>query len=84
MQDPCITVSVYPCLRHKIDLRTPKTECTVDSTSDYTFSTLYRSYFKSISANIELQVYSETSCTPYANLAIGKEGTLKLDLLTRK
>jgi hypothetical protein len=35
---------------------------TVNSTSDYTFWTLYRSYFKGISANIELQVYSFTSC----------------------
>jgi hypothetical protein len=31
-------------------------------TSDYTFWTLNRSYFKDISANIELQVYSVTCC----------------------
>jgi hypothetical protein len=32
---------------------------TVDSTSVYTLWILYRSYFKDISANIELQVYSK-------------------------
>jgi hypothetical protein len=35
---------------------------TVNSTSDYTLWTLSRSYFKGISANIELQVYSVTCC----------------------
>jgi hypothetical protein len=35
---------------------------TVNSTSDYTLKTLYRSYFKGISANSELQVYSVTCC----------------------
>jgi hypothetical protein len=35
---------------------------TVNITSDYTIWTLYRYYFKGISANIELQVYSETRC----------------------
>jgi hypothetical protein len=38
---------------------------TVNSTSDYTLWILYRSYFKGISANIELQVYSVTCCWPY-------------------
>jgi hypothetical protein len=32
------------------------------SPSDYTLWTLYRSYSKGISANIELQVYSVTCC----------------------
>jgi hypothetical protein len=32
----------------------------VNSTSDYTLWALYRSYFKCIRANIELQVYSVT------------------------
>jgi hypothetical protein len=40
-------------------------ECTIDSTSDYTLWTLYRTYFKSISANIVLQLYSVTCCLPY-------------------
>jgi hypothetical protein len=31
---------------------------TVNSTSDYTHRTLYRSYFQGFSANIEIQVYS--------------------------
>jgi hypothetical protein len=35
------------------------------STSDYTFRTLYRSYFKGISANNELQVFSGNWCSPY-------------------
>jgi hypothetical protein len=35
---------------------------TVNSTSDYTLWTLYLSYFKGISANIELQVYGVTCC----------------------
>jgi hypothetical protein len=30
-------------------------------------STLYPSYFKGISANTELQVYSETCCSPFVN-----------------
>jgi hypothetical protein len=34
--------------------------CTVNSTSDYTLWTLYRSYFKGIKANTELQVLSVT------------------------
>jgi hypothetical protein len=38
---------------------------TVNSTSDYTLWTLYRSYFKGISANIELQIYSLTCCWSY-------------------
>jgi hypothetical protein len=37
--------------------------CTVNSISDYTLWTLYRFYFKGISANIELQVYSVTCCS---------------------
>jgi hypothetical protein len=37
--------------------------CTVD-TSDYTLWTLYRSYFKDIRANVELQVYAVTCCWP--------------------
>jgi hypothetical protein len=40
--------------------------CTVNSTSDYTLWTLYHSYFKGISANIELQLYSMTCCWPYS------------------
>jgi hypothetical protein len=36
--------------------------CTVNNTSDHTLWTLYRSYFKGISANIELQVYSVMYC----------------------
>jgi hypothetical protein len=39
--------------------------CTVNSTSDYTLRTLYRSYFNGIRANIELQVYSMMCCWPY-------------------
>jgi hypothetical protein len=36
--------------------------CTLNGTPDYTFWTLYRSYFKGIGANIELPVYSATCC----------------------
>jgi hypothetical protein len=36
--------------------------CIVNSTSDYMLWTLYRSYFKGISGNIELQVHSVTCC----------------------
>jgi hypothetical protein len=35
---------------------------TVYSSSDYTISNLYRSYFKGISVDIELQVYNVTCC----------------------
>jgi hypothetical protein len=35
------------------------------STTHQTVWTLYRSYFKGISANIEQQVYSVTCCRPY-------------------
>jgi hypothetical protein len=42
-----------------------KGKCTVSSTSDSTLWTLYRYYFKGISANIELQVLSMTCCCPY-------------------
>jgi hypothetical protein len=35
---------------------------TINSTSDYSLWTFYRSCFKGINANIELQVYSETCC----------------------
>jgi hypothetical protein len=35
---------------------------TVNATSDHTLWTLYRSHYKGISAKIELQMYSETSC----------------------
>jgi hypothetical protein len=37
----------------------PINQRTVNSTSDYILWTLYRSYFNAISANIELQIYSE-------------------------
>jgi hypothetical protein len=37
-------------------------DVTVNSTSDYTLCTYYHSYFKGISANIELKVYSVTCC----------------------
>jgi hypothetical protein len=40
-------------------------EITFNSASDYTLWTLYRSYFKKIGANIELQVYSVMCCWPY-------------------
>jgi hypothetical protein len=39
--------------------------CTVNSTSDYTLWTLYRSYFEGIRSKIELQVYNVTCCWPY-------------------
>jgi hypothetical protein len=39
--------------------------CTVNSTSVYTHWALYRSYFKGISANIELRVYRVTCCGLY-------------------
>jgi hypothetical protein len=39
--------------------------CTVNSTSDYTLSTFYRSYFNGISANIKLKVYNVLCCWPY-------------------
>jgi hypothetical protein len=39
--------------------------CTVNSTSEYTPWTSYRSYFRSFSDNIELQVYSVTCCWPH-------------------
>jgi hypothetical protein len=35
---------------------------TVNSTSNHTLWYLFRSYFKGISANIELQVYGKTCC----------------------
>jgi hypothetical protein len=41
------------------------TEGKDNGTLDYTLWTLYRPYFKSISANTELQVYSMTCCWPY-------------------
>jgi hypothetical protein len=40
------------------------------STLDYTLWTLYRSYFKGINANIDLQMYSETSCLPYLQMFV--------------
>jgi hypothetical protein len=40
----------------------------LNSTLDCTLWTLYRSYFKGISANIELQVYSETYFLFHAKL----------------
>jgi hypothetical protein len=40
---------------------------TINSTSDWTLWTLYRSYFKGITTNIELQVYSVTCCWPYSS-----------------
>jgi hypothetical protein len=36
---------------------------TANSTSDYTFKILYRSYFMDNSANIELQMYSDVLLT---------------------
>jgi hypothetical protein len=45
------------CLRLLCLIKCKKKIGTVNNTSDYTFQT-YRSYFNSISANIELQVYS--------------------------
>jgi hypothetical protein len=44
---------------------------TLNSTSDYTLRTLYRSYFKTISDNIELQVYSVTCCLLYLRYDCG-------------
>jgi hypothetical protein len=41
-------------------IKQERNNSTVNSTSDYTLWTLYRSYFKGISANIELQVYNVT------------------------
>jgi hypothetical protein len=43
-------------------MRPTHTSVCTDSTSEYTLWALYRSYFKRISANIELQVYSVTCC----------------------
>jgi hypothetical protein len=43
----------------------------------YTLWTLYRSYFKSISVNIELQVYSVTCCRPYSTKHVGLYNTVK-------
>jgi hypothetical protein len=55
---------VYMLIRYDyldLEIQRPP-QCTVKGTSDYILWTLYRSYFKGISANIELSVYSETSC----------------------
>jgi hypothetical protein len=43
---------------------------TVNSRSDYTLWTLYRSYSRGISANIELQVYRMTCLWPYLFFAV--------------
>jgi hypothetical protein len=45
---------------------------TVDGTADYGLCT-YRSYFQSISANIELRVYSVTRCYAYFLLLVNKK-----------
>jgi hypothetical protein len=51
---------------HNLQLPNSTSGCTVNSTSDYmnykTLNTLNRSYFKGISANIELHLYSLTCC----------------------
>jgi hypothetical protein len=54
--------------------------CTDNSTSDYTLWTLYLSYFKGFSANIELQVYSLVRC-PGQNKRIAPISFLRLLLL---
>jgi hypothetical protein len=40
-------------------------DCTVNSTSNSTYWTLYSPYFKGISSNIKQQVYIVTCCWPY-------------------
>jgi hypothetical protein len=44
---------------------------TVNSTSNFALWTLYRSYVRGISANIELQVYSVTCCWRYSACSRG-------------
>jgi hypothetical protein len=53
-----IRVSNFPYSTYKAS----SNRCTVNSTSD--------SYFKGISANIELQVYNTNCCSPYAKIAV--------------
>jgi hypothetical protein len=45
---------------------------TINSSSDYTLWTFYRSFFMDIRANIELQVYSVTCCWPYRTSGYAK------------
>jgi hypothetical protein len=53
-------VYVFHVLYNKLFIFGNLLKCTVNSTSDYTLWTLYRSYFKDNSANIELNVHTVT------------------------